>query len=1250
MDVLMTKTIPTGDTETRLRREAQSRILVLDGAMGTEIQGLRLSEEDFRSERFATWPRDLRGNNDLLILTQPKAIRDIHLAYFRAGADIVCTNTFSSTSIAQADYGMESLAYELNLEGARLVRAAAAMAAREDGKPRFVAGALGPTNRTASISPDVNNPGFRAVTFDELSAAYAEQTRGLIDGGADLILVETIFDTLNAKAAIHAVETVFTEKGVRLPIMISGTITDLSGRTLSGQTPTAFWHSIRHSRPLSVGLNCALGAREMRAHLAEISRVADTLVCAYPNAGLPNEFGLYDESPEFMASLIAEFASSGLVNIVGGCCGTTPAHIRAVADAVSSIKPRKLVELAPFMRLSGLEPFTLTPEITFVNVGERTNVTGSAKFRKLITTGDYSAALDVAREQVQNGAQVIDVNMDEGLLDSEKAMKEFLNLIASEPDIARVPVMVDSSKFSVIEAGLKCVQGKPIVNSISMKEGVEAFKEQAHTCLTYGAAVVVMAFDEKGQADSYERKIEICERAYRILVDEVGFAPEDIIFDPNIFAVATGIEEHDGYGVAFIEATRWIRQNLPGAHVSGGVSNLSFSFRGNDHVREAMHSVFLYHAIQAGMDMGIVNAGQLAVYADLNAELREACEDVVLNRRKDSTERLLALAEKFKGGAKEKKEADLSWREQDVSKRLAHALVHGITDFIAGDVEEARKAAPRPLSVIEGPLMDGMNVVGDLFGSGKMFLPQVVKSARVMKQAVAYLTPFIEQEKADLGLTEKPAAGKIVMATVKGDVHDIGKNIVGVVLQCNNYEVVDLGVMVPAQKILDTAKAEKADIIGLSGLITPSLDEMCHVAAEMERQGFTQPLLIGGATTSRVHTAVKIHPNYPRGQAVYVTDASRAVGVVSSLLGSNSRAQVISDVRAEYAKIADAHLRGEQAKVRVKLADARANALKVDWAAHRAVRPKFLGTRVFEDYDLADLVPFIDWTPFFSTWDLTGRFPAILDDAKVGTAARALYADAQKMLRQMVSERWLRSAAVIGFWAANATGDDIELYGDETRGEKIATFHTLRQQLARREGRERANVALADFIAPRESGQADYLGAFALTTGIGEEAIAERFRLAHDDYAGIMAKALADRLAEAFAERMHQRVRREFWSYAAGETYGPEDLIAEKYQGIRPAPGYPAQPDHTEKATLFSLLDAPGKIGLNLTESFAMWPSAAVSGLYFSHPESHYFGVGKIERDQVEDYAARKGWSVGEAERWLAPVLNYVPGRLQAAE
>ncbi|MGC2134680.1 MAG: methionine synthase, partial [Xanthobacteraceae bacterium] len=1014
----MSRSVPRSKSEAALRRLAAERILVLDGAMGTMIQALGLDEEGFRGARFDAWNREVRGNNDLLNLSRPEAVRAIHLEYFRAGADIVSTNTFSSTRIAQADYGMAEIAYELNAEGARLAREAARLAQDEDGRERFVAGALGPTNRTASISPDVSNPGFRAITFDELRLAYAEQVRGLLAGGVDALLIETIFDTLNAKAAIFAIADELKSQGIIVPVMISGTITDRSGRLLSGQTPEAFWNSIAHAAPLSLGLNCALGAKELRAHIAELARVADTLICAYPNAGLPNEFGGYDEGPDVMAELIGEFAAAGLVNIVGGCCGTTPEHIRAIARAVAGKTPRVIPDIAPRLRLSGLEAFTLTPEIPFVNVGERTNVTGSARFRKLVTAGDYPAALAVARDQVENGAQIIDINMDEGLLDSERAMVTFLNLVAAEPDIARVPVMIDSSKFSVIEAGLKCVQGKAVVNSISLKEGEDAFIHHAELVRRYGAAVVVMAFDEAGQADTLEKKQRICARAYDILVNRVGFLPQDIIFDPNIFAIATGMEEHNGYGVAFIEAAGWIRANLPHTHISGGVSNLSFSFRGNEAVREAMHSVFLYHAIKAGMDMGIVNAGQMAVYDDLDPELRDACEDVVLNRRADAAERLLALAERHRGHGKEKKEADLAWREWPVEKRLSHALVHGITDFIEADVEEARHKAPRPLAVIEGPLMDGMNVVGDLFGSGRMFLPQVVKSARVMKQAVSYLMPYMEQDKD--GRAHVSANGKIVMATVKGDVHDIGKNIVGVVLQCNNYDVVDLGVMVPAEKILQAAKEERADIIGLSGLITPSLDEMCHVAAEMERQGFDVPLLIGGATTSRVHTAVKIHPNYRRGQAVYVNDASRAVGVVSALLSREARGRTIADVRTEYARIAAAHARGEENKQRLSLADARANALKLDWSGRYAPpAPRFLGTRKFADIPLAELVDYIDWSPFFATWELNGKYPAILDDMKVGEAARSLFADAQAMLRKMADEQWFRAGAVIGFWPAN---------------------------------------------------------------------------------------------------------------------------------------------------------------------------------------------------------------------------------------
>jgi 5-methyltetrahydrofolate--homocysteine methyltransferase len=1239
------------EIERALRQSASERILVLDGAMGTQIQDQKFSEADFRGERFKGWNHDLKGNNDLLVLTQPEAIRDIHLAYFQAGADIVETNTFSSTQIAQADYGMEALAYELNVESAKLAREAAAIAQKADGRRRYVAGAIGPTNRTLSISPDVNNPGFRAVTFDQVRESYAEQVRGLMDGGAQIILVETIFDTLNAKAAIVAIENVFHEKGVRLPVMISGTITDLSGRTLSGQTTEAFWNAVRHAAPLTIGLNCALGAREMRAHIKDLSRVADTLVCAYPNAGLPNEFGMYDESPEATAGMLAEFADAGLVNVVGGCCGTTPDHIRAIAQAVAGKAPRQVPVIKPYLRLAGLEPFTLDETIPFVNIGERTNVTGSAKFRKLITAGDYAAALDVARDQVANGAQVIDINMDEGLLDSQAAMTEFCNLVASEPDISRVPIMVDSSKFPVIEAGLKTIQGKPIVNSISMKEGEEAFLEQARICRNYGAAVVVMAFDEKGQADTYARKIEICTRAYKLLTETIGFPPEDIIFDPNVFAVATGIEEHDNYGNDFIEATKTIRETLPHAHISGGVSNLSFSFRGNEKVREAMHSVFLYHAIKVGMDMGIVNAGQLGSYDGLDPELRELCEDVVLNRRKDATERLLDAAPRFKGdGSVAFSGTDMAWREEPVEKRLEYALVNGITAFIDVDTEEARAKAEKPLHVIEGPLMAGMNVVGDLFGAGKMFLPQVVKSARVMKQAVAYLMPFMDEEKRLNGGGERSAAGKVLMATVKGDVHDIGKNIVGVVLQCNNYEVIDLGVMVPTQKILDVARKEKVDIIGLSGLITPSLDEMVTVASEMEREGFDIPLLIGGATTSRVHTAVKIHPAYEKGQTVYVTDASRAVGVVSALLSQDQKPAYVEGIRAEYAKVSAAHRRSEADKQRLPLAKARANAFKADWSAYQPPKPSFLGTRTFRTYDLSDLVPLIDWTPFFQTWEMKGRFPAILEDEKQGEAARALWDDAQAMLKRIVEERWFNPKAVIGFWPANAVGDDIRLYTGESRQERLATFHGLRQQLSKRDGKP--NMCLSDFIAPEGIERPDYVGAFVVTAGAEEERISEKFARDNDDYRSIMVKALADRFAEAFAERMHQLVRRDYWAYAPDETLSNEDLIREEYRGIRPAPGYPAQPDHTEKATLFELLQAERRVGVKLTESFAMWPGSSVSGIYLSHPEAYYFGVAKVERDQAEDYAARKGMPLHEVERWLAPILNYEPAsyRLEAAE
>ncbi|MCR6672647.1 methionine synthase [Devosia ginsengisoli] len=1231
------------EVRTALTKAARERILILDGAMGTMIQRLKLTEENFRGERFKDWKLPLQGNNDLLVITEPKVIEDIHFDYFMAGADIAETNTFSATSVAQADYACEDAVYDINYQGVIVARRAARRAEAADGRRRFVAGALGPTNKTSSMSTDVTSPGFRSITFDQLVEAYGEAIRGLVDAGADLLLFETITDTLNTKAGIFAARKLFDERGIDVPIMISGTITDLSGRTLSGQTPTAFWYSVRHANPFTIGLNCALGANAMRAHLGELSDVADTFICAYPNAGLPNAFGQYDESPEFMAEQIEGFAAAGYVNIVGGCCGSTPEHISAIAQAVGKHKPRAVPAAEKFLRLSGLEPFTLTPEIPFVNVGERTNVTGSARFRKMITAGDYTAALDVARDQVANGAQVIDINMDEGLIDSKQVMIDFLNLLAAEPDIAKVPLMIDSSKWEVIEAGLKCVQGKALVNSISMKEGEEAFLHHARLVRAYGAAVVVMAFDEQGQADTIERKVAICTRAYKLLTEEVGFPPEDIIFDPNVFAVATGIEEHNGYGVAFIEATRQITDTLPHVHISGGISNLSFSFRGNEPVREAMHAVFLYYAIQNGMDMGIVNAGQLAVYESIDPELREACEDVILNRREDSTDRLLALAERYRGAAgKEAAAKDMSWREGTVEERISYALVNGITEFIDADTEEARQKLPRPLHVIEGPLMAGMSVVGDLFGSGKMFLPQVVKSARVMKQAVALLLPYMEAEKIANGGVEgeRQTAGKVLMATVKGDVHDIGKNIVGVVLACNNYEIIDLGVMVPVAKILQTAKDEKVDIIGLSGLITPSLDEMVHVAAEMEREGFDIPLLIGGATTSRVHTAVKIHPRYNLGQAVHVNDASRAVGVVGNLLSSDTKVSFIENIRAEYAKAAAAHERAESEKQRVPLEKARANAFKPDWSSYVPPRPSFLGTRVIEDFDLETLARYIDWTPFFQTWELKGRYPAILEDERQGEVARQLFDDAQQMLKQIIGEKWFKPRAVVGFWPANANGDDIRLYRDEGRKDELATLFTLRQQLSKRDGKP--HMALADFVAP--DGVPDYVGGFVVTAGIEEVAIADRFERANDDYSSILVKALADRFAEALAEAMHERVRKEFWGYGAGESFAPDELAAEPYRGIRPAPGYPAQPDHTEKTTLFELLDAEKTVGVTLTESYAMWPGSSVSGLYFSHPDSYYFGVAKVERDQVADYARRKNMAVSEVERWLGPILNYIPG------
>ena len=1300
----------------------KDRILVLDGAMGTMIQRYQLTEADYRGERFADWPHDLKGNNDLLSLTRPDIIKEIHRQYLEAGSDIIETNTFSSTSIAMADYHMEALAYELNYESARIAKEVAdEFTRRNPDKPRFVAGAMGPTNRTASLSPDVNNPGFRAISFDELVEAYYEQVAGLVEGGADILLVETIFDTLNAKAALFAIDKYFAEGGGQraegnasalysppsaprplpaapiqltskgkefstppspLPIMVSGTITDASGRTLSGQTTEAFLYSVSHLPLLSIGLNCALGAEPMRPYVQTLAKEAPFFTSAYPNAGLPNEFGEYDETPERMAVQMEDFIRSGFVNIVGGCCGSTPDHIRAIADVAAQYPPRPLPGTEPYQKLSGLEPLKITEQTNFVNIGERTNVTGSKAFARMIKSGDYDAALSVARQQVENGAQVIDVNMDEGMLDSVEAMTTFLHLIAAEPDIARVPIMIDSSKWEVIEAGLKCVQGKAIVNSISLKEGEKAFIEKARLIRRYGAATVVMAFDEQGQADSYQRRIEICERAYRILVGIVGFEPQDIIFDPNILTVATGIEEHNNYAVDFIEATRWIKQNLPLAKVSGGVSNISFSFRGNEVVREAMHSAFLYHAIRAGLDMGIVNAGQLAVYDEIPKDLLERCEDVLLNRRPDATERLVEFAETVKAKGKEVVQ-DERWRLESVQERLKHALIKGITDYIDEDVEEARQQYDRPLHVIEGPLMDGMNVVGDLFGEGKMFLPQVVKSARVMKKAVAYLTPFIEAEKSG----EARSAGKILLATVKGDVHDIGKNIVGVVLGCNNYEIIDLGVMVPTQKILDEARRHNVDIIGLSGLITPSLDEMVGVAKEMERQGFTLPLLIGGATTSRIHTAVKIDPHYS-GPVIHVLDASRSVPVAGRLTSEQeaTRIDIYREIKAEYEKLREDHAKRQREKNLLTIEKARTNRTAIDWSTFEPVKPAFLGNRYFHDYPLEDIANYIDWTPFFQTWQLHGKYPKIFEDATVGVEAKKLFDDAQKLLKHIIDHKLLGAKAVVGFYPANSTDDDVLLHDFEevvhevpcerhgthrhveyrgpltavaerpktallsplkavnneraadTHVGSLGTLHFLRQQNQKAPGLP--NYSLADFVAPLESGREDFIGAFAVTAGIGIEALLEGYERDHDDYNSIMVKALADRLAEAFAELMHERVRKEFWPYAAGENLSNEELIREKYRGIRPAPGYPACPDHTEKGFLFDLLDA-GQVGIELTESFAMYPASSVSGFYFSHPQSTYFAVGKISKDQVFDYARRKDMPVDDVERWLAPVLGY---------
>jgi 5-methyltetrahydrofolate--homocysteine methyltransferase len=1222
----------------------KQRLVIFDGAMGTMIQRHHLSEEQFRGERFKEWRSDLRGNNDMLVITQPQIIADIHRAYLDAGADVISTNTFNSTAVSQADYGMQSLVGELNLEAARLARQVADEVTAKTGLQRYVAGALGPTNRTASLSPDVNDPGFRNITFDELVAAYSDVTRALLAGGVDMILIETVFDTLNAKAALFAVRQVFDEAGTELPIIVSGTITDASGRTLSGQTTEAFWNSIRHARPMVVGLNCALGGKQLRPYIEELSRIADTFVCAYPNAGLPNAFGEYDETGDETAEILREFAASGFVNMVGGCCGTTPEHIRAIVRAVAGITPRDVPRVESACRLSGLEPLTIDARSLFVNVGERTNVTGSAKFRKLIEANDYAAAVDVARQQVANGAQMIDVNMDEGMLDSQAAMVKFLSLIAGEPDIARVPVMIDSSKWSVIEAGLKCVQGKGIVNSISLKEGEEAFLVHARLCQRYGAAVVVMAFDEKGQADTIDRKVTICERAYRILTERIQFPPEDIIFDPNIFAVATGIEEHNRYSLDFIEATAAIKQRMPLVHISGGVSNVSFSFRGNEPVREAMHSVFLYHAIRAGLTMGIVNAGQLAIYEDIPADLRERVEDVILARREDATERLLEIAEQFKGGGSVKRGDDLEWRKLPVEQRLQHALIKGLDEFVLEDTEEARLKAKRPLDVIEGPLMDGMNVVGDLFGAGKMFLPQVVKSARVMKKAVSVLIPYIEQEKSGASRSN----GKVVIATVKGDVHDIGKNIVGVVLQCNNFEVVDLGVMVSCERILEAATREGANLIGLSGLITPSLDEMVHVAKEMQRLGYKQPLLIGGATTSPAHTAVKIDPQYA-GAVIYVKDASRSVGVCQQLVTKSTRDAYVANIKVENERRREQH-RNKGAKApQLSLAQARAKKFKIDWAAYTPPVPTFLGVKAFDDYPLAELKPYIDWMPFFNAWEFAGKFPDILKDAVVGEAASSLYADATRMLHQLIEEKWLQARAVVGFFPANSVADDdINVFADEARASVELRLHHLRQQKSKPQ--EQAQLCLSDFIAPAQSGRADYIGAFAVTAGIGIDEHVARFEAQHDDYSSIMLKALADRLAEALAERLHERVRREFWAYAPQEHLANKDLIREEYQGIRPAPGYPACPDHTEKAQLWRLLDADRTAGIQLTESYAMFPTAAVSGFYFSHPKAHYFGVGQIDRDQVASYAQRKGMTVNEAERWLAPMLGYDPDVRDAAD
>ncbi len=1220
-----------------IHEHLRKRILILDGAMGTMIQDYRLNEADFRGEDFKNYPVDLKGNNDLLSLTQPRVIREIHNAYLEAGADLIETNTFNANGISQQDYRMQERAYDMNLASARLARECADEFSRKTPeKPRFVAGALGPSNRTASLSPDVNRPGFRNVSFDDIVSAYLPQIKGLTEGGADLLMVETVFDTLNCKAVLFAIDQFFEESGRELPVMVSGTIVDASGRTLSGQTLEAFWISVAHMNLISIGLNCALGAEQMRPFLQELSRMAPIYVSVYPNAGLPNEFGGYDETPEITSGLLEEFADSGFINIAGGCCGTTPAHIQLISETLRDKKPRELPSVSAYSRFSGLEPLTVRPDSNFINVGERCNVTGSARFARLIREEDYESALQIARHQVENGAQILDINMDEGMLDSEKIMATFLNLIGSEPDIAKVPLMIDSSKWSVIEAGLKCVQGKSIINSISLKEGEDVFKKHAKLARRYGAAVIVMAFDEKGQAETVQRKLEVCKRAYYILTGELNFQPQDIIFDPNIFAIATGIEEHNNYALNYLEATRQIKTDLPGVLVSGGVSNISFSFRGNNTVRETMHSAFLYHAIKAGMDMGIVNAGQITVYEDIPADLLTLVEDILLNRRDDATERLLKFAQSVKQVDKEKKE-DLIWRKESVEKRLSYSLIKGIADFIEKDTEEARLKYQEPISVIEGPLMDSMNVVGDLFGSGKMFLPQVVKSARVMKKAVAYLIPYLEEEKQRSG--KHLSAGKILLATVKGDVHDIGKNIVGVVLGCNNYEIIDLGVMTPAEKILDTARKEKVDIIGLSGLITPSLDEMVHVAGELERNNFKLPLLIGGATTSKKHTAVKIAPAYNQ-PTIHVLDASRSVGVVSKLLNPVQKQAYLKEIRKEYNGVRKAHEQRYAEKKPETLLRVRENRYKTDWSAREITRPSFTGIRVFEDYPLSEIRTRIDWTPFFLAWEIKGKYPAVFDHPKMGKEARKLFDDAQLLLDWIIEKRALQAQAIIGFFPANSVGfDDIEVYADESRSRPLTVIHTIRQQMHKTN--EQANLALADFIAPKESGIRDYIGAFAVTAGVNIEKVIARFEKEHDDYQSIMTKALADRLAEAFAEFMHERTRKEFWGYSMNETLTNQELIQEKYSGIRPAPGYPACPDHTEKGILFDLLDVSNHTHIRLTETFAMLPAASVAGYYFSHPGSSYFGTGKIGRDQVMDYARRKGMDIKTTEKWLSPILGY---------